>query len=75
MECHCYLRNVQDPLVDGQTPYENRFHSPLEGPNIPFGAEVKIYPISSKDQGRVHQLGTKVLSWNIHWVRFEELDW
>ena len=41
MECHCYLRNVQDPLADVQRPCERRFHSPFEGPNIRFGAEVK----------------------------------
>ena len=32
-------------------PYERRFNSPFEGPNIPFEAEVNIYQISSKDQG------------------------
>ena len=25
VECYCYLRNVQDLLVDGKTPYERRF--------------------------------------------------
>ena len=25
MECYCYLRNVQDLLTDGKTPYERRF--------------------------------------------------
>ena len=25
MECYCYLRNVQDLLADGKTPYERRF--------------------------------------------------
>ena len=59
--------------------YERRFNSPFEGPNIPFEAEVNIYQISSKDQGGVHQFGTKVLSWNVHWIRLEhgreELDW
>ena len=24
MECYCYLRNVQDPLADGRTPFERR---------------------------------------------------
>ena len=27
---------------------------------IPCGAEVKLFHISAKDQGRVHQFGTKV---------------
>ena len=59
-ECYCYLRNVQDLLADSQTPNERRFNSPCEGPIIPFGAEVKFYPISSKDHGRVHHFGTEV---------------
>ena len=25
MECYCYLRNIQDVLSDGKTPYERRF--------------------------------------------------
>ena len=60
MECYCYFQNVQDLLADGQTPFARRFNSPLDGPIIPFGAEVKFFPISSK-RGRVHQFGTKVL--------------
>ena len=60
LECYCCLRKVQDLLGDGQTPYERRFNSPSEGPIFPFGAEVKFYPISSRDQGRMHQFRTKV---------------
>ena len=30
MECYCYLRNVQDFLADGKTPYERRFGSHLK---------------------------------------------
>ena len=37
MECCCYLRNVQDLLADGKTPYERRFGEPFEGPVILFG--------------------------------------
>ena len=29
MECYCYLRNTQDLLSDGKTPYERRFGMPL----------------------------------------------
>ena len=60
-ECCCSLRNVQDILADGHTPYELRFNSPPEGPIILFGAEVKFFSKSAKDQGRVHQPGTKFL--------------
>ena len=57
MECYCYLQHVQDFVADGQTLYERWFNSPFEGPIISFGAEVKLYPISSKDLDRVQQLG------------------
>ena len=30
MECYCCLRNVQDLLADGKTPYERRFGEPFE---------------------------------------------
>ena len=57
MECCTYLRNIQDLLSDGKTPYERRFGEPLKGPIIPF----EYHPISVKDQSRIHQLGKKVL--------------
>ena len=61
MECYCYLRNIQDLLSDGKTPYDRRFGEPLKGPTIPFGSLVEYYPISAKDQSRIHQFGKKVL--------------
>ena len=60
LACYCYHRNVQDLQADGQTPCERRFNAPFGGPIILFGAEVKFFPIPSKDQGRVHQFGTRV---------------
>ena len=36
MECCCCLRDVQDLLADGKTPYERRFGEPFKGPIIPF---------------------------------------
>ena len=33
----------------------------LKGPIIPFGSLVENYPISAKDQSRIHQFGKKVL--------------
>ena len=36
---------------------ENHF----EGPIIPFGSLVEYYPITAKDQSRIHQFGKKVL--------------
>ena len=61
MECYTYLRNMQDLLCDGKTPNERRFGEPFKGPIIPFGSLVEYYPISSKDQSRIHQFGKKVL--------------
>ena len=54
MECCCYLRNIQDLLSDGKTPYERRFGIPFNVPVIPFGAMVEYHPISAKDQSRLH---------------------
>ena len=61
IEYHCYLRNIQDILSDGTTPYEWRFGMPSYGPVIPFGETVEYHPISAKDLSRVHQFGSKVL--------------
>ena len=61
LECYTYLRNIQDLLSDGKTPYERHFGEPFKGPIIPFGSLVEYYPISAKDQSRIHQFGKKVL--------------
>ena len=61
MECKCYLRNVQDLLADGKTPYERRFGESFKGPIIPFGALVEYLPVSERDKARIHQFGKKVL--------------
>ena len=50
MECYTYLRNIQDLLSDGKTPYERRCGKPFNGPIIPFGSLVEYYTISAKDQ-------------------------
>ena len=55
------LRNVQDLLRDGKTPYERRFGESFKGPVILFGAMVEYHPISTRDQSRLHQLDKKVL--------------
>ena len=61
LECFSYMRNVQDLLSDGKTPYERRFGKPFKGPIIPFGSLVEYHPITAKDQSRIHQFGKKVL--------------
>ena len=61
MECCCYLRNVQDLLADGKTPYERRFQEPFKRPTDPFGAMVEHHAISTRNLSRLHQFGKKVL--------------
>ena len=61
MECYCNLRNIQDLLSDGKTPYERRFGEPFKGPVNPFGSMVEYHPISAKDLSRLYQFGRKVL--------------
>ena len=61
MECYCFLRNIQDLLSDGKTPFERRFEMPFDGPVIPFGAMVENHFISAKDISRLHQFEAKVL--------------
>ena len=61
MECYTYLRNVQDLISDGKTPYERRLGQKFKGPIIPLGSLVEYHPITAKDQSRIHQFGKKVL--------------
>ena len=56
-----FCETFTDLLSDGKTPYERRFGKPFEGPIIPSGSLVEHYPISAKDQSRIHQFGKKVL--------------
>ena len=45
MERFCYLRNVEDFLADGTTPYERRFGQPCKGLEIPCGSMVEYHPV------------------------------
>ena len=40
MECFCSLRNIQDKLADGQSPYETRNSTPFDCPIVPFGSGI-----------------------------------
>ena len=44
-----------------KTPYERGLGESFRGPTIPFGAMVEYYPISTRDQSRLHQVAKKVL--------------
>ena len=77
----CYQRGVQDLLADGKTPHESGFGDPFKGRVISFGAMVEYYPISAKDQSRLHQFCKKVLqaySSGMHssrWKFGKEISW
>ena len=44
MECYCYLRDSQDLLSDGKTPYGRRFGVPFNGLVLPFRSNGRISP-------------------------------
>ena len=69
MECCIYLRNIQDLLSDGKTPYERRFGENFKGPIIPFRSLVEYFAISAKDQSRIHQFWKESLTWIVPWIR------
>ena len=75
MECYCYLRNIQDLLYDGKTPYERRFVKPFNGPAIPFGAMVEYHPISAskthRDYINLVQKSCQVYSLDVYCMRGE----
>ena len=54
-------KHVQDLLADEKTLYARRFGERFEVSIVPFGAMVGYFPISAKDQSRLHQFGKKVL--------------
>ena len=61
MECFSYLRNIQDLLSDGITPNERRFGNHLKDRSFRLVPWLSYYPISVKDQSRIHQFGKRVL--------------
>ena len=61
MEGCCYLRNIQDLLSDGKTPYERRFGEPLKRTSNSIWFVAEYHPISVEDLSRLHQFGKQVL--------------
>ena len=43
-KCYCFLRNVVDLLLDGETAWKKRFGVDYNGPIWPFGCEVLYKP-------------------------------
>ena len=62
MECYTYLRNIQDLLSEGKTPYERRFGEPFKGPIVPFGSLVEYYPIFCERPVRNPSIWKEILS-------------
>ena len=62
MECYCLLRNIQDLLSDGKTPYQRRSENHLMARLFRLERCLNEYhPISARDLSRLHQFGPKVL--------------
>ena len=61
MQCHCYLRNVQDLLANGKSQNERRSGESFKGPIVPFGALLENLPNFERDTARIHQSGKKIL--------------
>ena len=60
----------------GRRPMRYVLGNPFKGPIIPFGSLVEYYPITAKDQSRIHQFGKRI-TWivpRICFVRGENLE-
>ena len=69
MECSFYQRNIQYLLTDGKTLHE-RYDLTFRVSIVPFGA-VFFYPTVTDAKSRLHQLNSKVLKSNFHWICLE----
>ena len=63
MECYTYLRNIQDLLSGGKTPYERRFGEHFEGQIIPFGSLVECYPSLCEGPVKNPSIWKESLTW------------
>ena len=74
MECFCCLRNVQDLLAGGRTPYERRFGEPCKGPIILFGATIEHFRflhVTSQGSTNLARKFCQEYSSVFHWSRLE----
>ena len=67
MECYTYLRNIQDLLSDGKTPYERRFGEDCKGTINRFGSLVEYYSISAPV--KIPSIWKESLTWIVLWIR------
>ena len=74
MECYTYLRNIQDLLSDGKTPYERPFGMPFNGPVTPFGAMVEYYPMYFSVMHYTRGESGKETLWSQDIEELEEMD-
>ena len=68
MECSCYLRNFQDHLSDGKTPYERRFGIPFNGAVIPCEAMLEDHTISAKRPIETTSIWSESLARYVPWI-------
>ena len=62
MVCYAYLRNIQDLLSDGKTPYERRLGKTFYRTDlIPFGSLVEYYLFVRKTSQESINFGKQVL--------------
>ena len=69
MECFTFLRNIQDLLSDGKTPYGRRFVQPFKGPIIPFGSLVEYHLIKCEGPVKNPSIWKESLTWIVPRIR------
>ena len=64
VERSCYLKDIQDSLADGRTPYVMRFHARFDGAVWPSGAAILRMPILSERPRSSSPVSRKDLGWH-----------
>lgn len=63
MDCYCFVEeyfSIYLPMAE--LSLKKRFDTPWFGPITSFGGDL-LYPIWSRDEGRMHQFDSRVLPW------------
>ena len=69
MECYTYVRNIQDLLSDGKTPYERRLEQSFKGPITPFGSLVEYHPINCEGPVKNPSIWQESITWIVPRIR------